>query len=307
MTDKTIRTSASDENKPAAAPRKWRSPRPYAIVRCVVQLSFFLVAPSLFSSAFLGVKQLFIAVGHGQPLPWNSFVQTLAALCLYTVLFGRWFCGYACSFGALGDLVYGISCRVRRKRKKKPLRLPEKAERLLRPLPYLLLLAVILLCASGLWSKMAGWSPWDVFSQLCSLRFGLSGYVPGIVLLALIVVGMAFEPRFFCRFLCPMGAVFRLLPILPWAVLRRDRSACLKGCSACQRVCPMGHTLGEGEDGARCNAGDCIRCGICAADCPKSNVRTGIPALRGHEHRLTAVKALLLLGLAWALGLLRIL
>ena len=69
----------------------------------------------------------------------------------------------------------------------------------------------------------------------------------------------------------------------------------------------MGHTLGGGEEGARCNAGDCIRCGLCAADCPKSNITTGIPALRGHEHWLTGIRALGLLALAGLLGLVRFL
>ena len=54
-------------------------------------------------------------------------------------------------------------------------------------------------------------------------NFRLSSYIPGIVLLVLILVGMFFEERFFCRFLCPMGAVFSLLPILPFFTLHRKR------------------------------------------------------------------------------------
>ena len=298
------------DNQPSAARRsaprrRWRSPRPYAVVRRLIQLAFFILAPSLFSSAFAGVRQLFTAVGQGAPLPWNGFVRALAVLCGFTVLFGRWFCGYACAFGALGDLVYAASAWLRRKAHKRPLRLPEKLSRILSYLPYAVLTAVILLCALGLWPRVSAWSPWDAFSRLSALQLPM--FLPGAVLLALIAAGMACEPRFFCRFLCPLGALFRLLPILPWAVLRRDREACLRGCAACTRACPMGHTLGGGEEGARCNAGDCIRCGLCAADCPKSNITTGIPALRGHEHWLTGARALGLLTLAALLGLVRFL
>ena len=53
-------------------------------------------------------------------------------------------------------------------------------------------------------------------------NFKLGGYIVGLVLLVLILVGMAFQERFFCRVLCPMGAVFSMLPVLPLFTLRRD-------------------------------------------------------------------------------------
>ena len=56
--------------------------------------------------------------------------------------------------------------------------------------------------------------------------------------MVLILVGMAFQERFFCRVLCPMGAVFSMLPVLPLFTLRRDRSECIRGCRACTMKCP---------------------------------------------------------------------
>ena len=53
-------------------------------------------------------------------------------------------------------------------------------------------------------------------------NFHLSGYLPGLLLLLLILAGMVFCERFFCRFLCPMGAVFNLLPILPLFAAKRQ-------------------------------------------------------------------------------------
>ncbi len=43
--------------------------------------------------------------------------------------------------------------------------------------------------------------------------------------LALILVGMALEERFFCKFFCPMGAIFSLMPVLTPFSLRRNRPA----------------------------------------------------------------------------------
>ncbi len=78
---------------------------------------------------------------------------------------------------------------------------------------YGILLLIALCCFAGVYQKARGTSPWDVFSMLHAGNSDFPSYIPGIVLLVLILVGMFFEERFFCRFLCPMGAVFSLLPI----------------------------------------------------------------------------------------------
>ncbi len=39
-------------------------------------------------------------------------------------------------------------------------------------------------------------------------NFKLGGYAIGIVLLTILMIGMCVQERFFCRFFCPMGAVF---------------------------------------------------------------------------------------------------
>ena len=61
----------------------------------------------------------------------------------------------------------------------------------------------------------------------------------GIGLLVLILLGMAVQPRFFCQFLCPMGAVFALLPVLPFARLHRQSDGCIPGCNACKQQCDV--------------------------------------------------------------------
>lgn len=289
------------EKKPlTAAQIKKQAKKRRTILRTGIQIGFFLLAPSLFTSAFTGIKQVFTAVGAGEPLEWGSFVRTLLVLCAYTMLFGRFFCGYACAFGSLGDGVYFLSGKVQKKCKKKLPKLPERAVKVLSYLPFALLAAIVVLCGLGIYGGLSGWSPWDVFSMVTAGNVRLERYVLGTVLLVLILAGMALESRFFCRFLCPMGAVFRLLPIMPWAVLRRDPGQCIKGCSACKKNCPVGMELGVGE-----NAGDCIRCGKCVGICPKANVHSAVPKLNGDELWLTAGKAVVLLGLAAALGVVR--
>ncbi len=192
-------------------------------MRAGIQLAFFIAAPSLFSTAFAGIKSIFLAIAAGQPVEWNSFLTVTAVLLIFTCFFGRHFCGYACAFGSFGDAVYEGFSWIRMKcfhKKKKPA-LSEKMVHGLQKVKYIVLALILLSCLTGVYGKLTGTSPWDVFSMLTAGRLPNSKYLVGIVLLVLIIVGMCTQERFFCQFLCPMGAVFALMPILPGALFRR--------------------------------------------------------------------------------------
>jgi polyferredoxin len=262
-------------------------------LRAAIQLFYFLLFPSAFTAAFAGIKYIAIQLGSGAIVEWTAFVAVLTGLCLYTVLFGRFFCGFACAFGSFGDAVHTVYVWICKKWKKKPVSIPSEWGRRLSGVKYAVLALIVLLCFGGVYSNLRGTSPWDVFSMLHAGNFRLSGYIPGVVILLLLIPGMCVQERFFCRFLCPMGAVFSILPVFPVFALRRDREHCIKGCSACTRVCPSQVELAE--EGSLETAGDCFQCQKCIDTCPKKNIHCGCGKIRGNEIWFTALRVILLL------------
>jgi len=245
--------------------------------RAGMQLLFFILFPSMFTAAFNGVKYIFTQIGSGNRIELTSFVAVLLMLCVYTMIFGRFFCGFACAFGSFGDAMHALYVSCCRKLNKKPVSIPAKAAKKLTYMKYVILTIILILCYLGVYSSLKGTSPWDVFSMLRAGNLGLASYITGAVVLVLIIIGMCVQERFFCRFMCPMGAVFSILPIAATFTLHRDRAGCIKGC-------------------------DCFQCQKCNGICPKSNIHTGIKQLRGNELWFTGIKAAILIAICIWLG-----
>lgn len=282
-----------------------RTAKQSAVIRTLIQLVFFAAMPGAFVAGFNGVKAIFQAVGAGRPLAWTGFTMALVVLCLFTIVFGRFFCGWVCAFGALGDFVYRLSGLVQVKlfRRKKPFRLPERWLPWGQKLKYLILAAIVVLCALNRYSALGLWSPWEAFSLLTALRLPPAGSGVAVALLVLIVVGMAMQERFFCQFLCPMGAVFSLLPILPFGQLRRAADRCPSGCELCKRRCPV--SVRMDEDNLR--KGECIACDRCADTCPHGNLSRWDRRLLRFPWIGAVLKAAVFFALGAALGLCRFL
>ena len=283
----------------AAKRRRTRNER----LRLVLQLIFFVSMPGCFVAGFSGVKYIFRQIGTGQPLEINSFIIALILLSAFTILFGRFFCGFVCAFGSLGDFVYRLSGFLQKKvlKRRKQFGFSEKAVMIGQKCKYLVLTAIVVTAALGLYDRFNSWNPWSAFSFFMSFRLKMSGYAGGLLLLILIVIGMAFQERFFCQFLCPMGAVFALLPQIPFAQLYRDPEKCIKGCRACKNQCPVKIKL---EPDGFLN-GECIGCERCADVCPCGNLSRWDRKILKNEAIAVVVKALVFLLLGAAAGLCR--
>ena len=273
------------------------------MIDLIIRAVFFFLFPAVFSTAFAGIKYLCQQIAAGAMFEATLFLLTLIGICAFTVIFGRFFCGFACAFGTYGDVLYGISSWVRKKCKKKPFAFPKKLGNVFRYGKYIVLLAVLALCLLGKADIVAKSSPWSVFSRLHALSLPQSGYGIGILLFVMISVMMLFEKRFFCRFLCPMGAVFSLLPVAPGMAVKRDRENCIPGCRACQMKCPANIEIADAKDGDSLMMGECFSCGKCIEICPKGNVHTGVITKERKAIWIQILKAAVLIAMCIYLGI----
>ena len=142
-----------------AAQQRQRDKKRRTWLRAGVQLFFFVSMPGAFVAGFSGVKQIFLHIGAGEVLSVDSFTLSLLGLCGFTLLFDRFFCGYACAFGSLGDAVWALSGLIQKKlfHRKKQLRLPERAVLWGQKFKYLLLAGLVALYVTRQEKLLTGW------------------------------------------------------------------------------------------------------------------------------------------------------
>ena len=238
-------------------------------IKVVIQILSFALIPGLFEGEFAAVGNIVSCIYKGN-ISWESVkysVWMLVATVPATVLVGRFFCGFFCSFGAVQDLLWLGSHRLRALFPGK--RNLKKADRIFRFAKYAVLFYFIIFIWSGVTAvKTAG--PWQVFGQYVSF-----GHWPGLkpllsvggILLLVIFIGSLFVQRFFCRYFCPMGAIYSLISQASFLKIDKPREGCGK-CRLCTSKCSMGMDLTKKD---RIAGGECISCQKCVSWCPKGN------------------------------------
>ena len=252
--------------------------KPIQLIRTIIQIIAFLTVPALFVTVFSAIGGI-VAALIGGTFAFSEYLGSIMfVLGIFTVtlIWGRFFCGFICSFGAMQDLLHAVGRLIPWK-----IKVSETADKWMKKLKYAVLLFVVI----GVWGcSVTGdsvWSPWTVFgiytsvSAWSSLRYFAT---LGGVLLILIMIGSLFIERFFCKYLCPLGALFSLTARFRFYPLKRQSSKC-GSCKLCAAKCPMSVPRSELDE---VSSGECINCMKCTEICPKQNITTDtIPAISG--------------------------
>ena len=282
----------------------WRAP--HAIFNAFPADGFLRMDPIVFLGTVVAGRKL-------APFLWIA--GCILMLCM---LLGRFFCAYLCPLGATID---GCDHFLRRRRDKSS---PSRTE--LRYLKYQLLVFifgagilgvsfVFIAAPMSLATRLYGLIVYPGLSFLADLgltalrpaadQFDLTAIAYAVVKtprydlqwltfsmsLALLAGGI-WIPRFWCRNLCPSGALLALFSRRP--ILRRAVSQDCSNCGLCARKCPMGAIGMETEGGEsinpfRANHAECIVCLTCVRVCPTHAVsfRTGNPPVTEKSGGLT--------------------
>jgi len=192
---------------------------------------------------------------------------------------GRFTCGWLCPFGFFQDLLYRIPIpKGMRKLRKLP------GERYLAMIRHMLLVVMVILLPLFAVDFIGQGSPWFC-TWVCP-----SGTLSGLLLLAgneslrevvgwlfawknliliVTVVLSIFVYRPFCRYLCPLGAIYGYFNPIALYRFSIDKEKCTR-CGVCQRVCKLDIDVFDHP-----NSSACIRCGDCIKACPHDAILHG--------------------------------
>jgi MauM/NapG family ferredoxin protein len=211
-----------------------------------------------------------------------------------TVVIGRFFCAYVCPMGVSIDFLDLLFFR----KKKRP---SLKFEVSLRKVKYFLLIIFITAAIVGL-SLAFLMDPMALLTRFYT--FFLYPFVTTLINLILDLVRPLFQglgwvtlshlhypqpvfymsaitlfifggivalnrlvPRFWCRYLCPLGAFLSLFS--PLGLFKRRVNEECNECMKCQKTCPM-EAIPENPKGTRFP--ECIQCRTCAKVCPQNAI-----------------------------------
>src|SRR5574344_688076 len=235
-------------------------------LRFLIQILCFFLLPGLFAGAFYGIEVFIQGLLAGElATVWIALFPTVV-LILVSTLIGRYFCGYMCAFGTLQDGMSFLGHNVFHLKSK----MPEKVDAILKYLKYFVL-AFLVISFFFTPDILGNFSPWSAFGAIFTIptdfASAFSTMLPGTILLGVILLGALFFDRFFCRYLCPLGAIFSVVSRLRFGKIKKERSGC-GACHICTNSCPMGIELYKVDV---VKSGECINCMNCVNVCPRSN------------------------------------
>jgi len=193
-------------------------------------------------------------------------------------LIGRGVCGYLCPFGLVQDLLHKIPFVKKIE--------TFKGDKALRKAKYLILLVFVILlplflvdiigqgapyfckliCPVGM---MEGGIPLVLMNKSMRGAIGFLYAWKGLILILTIFLSIVIY-RPFCKYICPLGAIYSLFNSVSLFRYTLDHQKCIH-CGRCKAVCEM-----QCDPVKNCNDLECIRCGKCKNACPVDAIACGI-------------------------------
>jgi len=237
--------------------------------------------------------------GLGTALTTGTLYKGMAwGLLTLTITFflGRVFCGWVCPFGALHQFLGYIALRKKTASEKVRHHRYHKYQRF----KYWILMAMLGALSHDLILRLLGLPDHRMLSTLTiglldplpvlyrsvnlivlpfidgegrwfssSPRWYEGGFSIGLVFIPALLLNFK-TPRFFCRYICPLGALLGICSHRPLFRIFTSNSGC-QTCPACERHCE-----GACSPSEHLRLSECVVCLNCREDCPSKSVRYGL-------------------------------
>lgn len=203
----------------------------------------------------------FVLTGH-IPAMHPAAMFLLIAFVSIAFLFRKGFCSWLCPVGTLSEYLW----RSGRKLFRRHFHLPRWIDLPLRGLKYLLLGFFVWAVSSMSAHAIEGFmrSPYGVITDVKMLDFFRYIGETGLMVLGILVLASVLVQNFWCRYLCPYGALLGLASLLSPLRIQREASACID-CGKCAKACPSGLPV---DKLVTIKSAECTGCLECVAVCP---------------------------------------
>lgn len=203
----------------------------------------------------------FLVTGIVEPVHPAGFIM-FAAICGVSLALKKGFCGWICPVGTVSQYLWMAGGKVFGRN----FRAGTHTDIGLRSLKYLLMsLFVVMIGVMPIWSMVLFFIG-DYYKLVDVRMMKFFTEMSGLTMWVLIALGglSLLYKNFWCRYLCPYGALLGLLGKLSPVKVRRSEASCTH-CGSCSRACPM---LIDVEKKDAVTSAECFGCLTCVSHCP---------------------------------------
>lgn len=216
-------------------------------------------------SSLMSVYYFFLSgeIHGAHPAGFFIFLGILSV----SLVFGKSFCSWICPVGLLSEAVADFSEKIQKKLFKRILKMPRFLDIPLRSLKYLILFFFVysiffVMTEQAL--KMFLDSPYNLIADIKMWYFfaEISPFSLNVIF-ALLLLSMLFR-NFWCRYLCPYGALLGVASLISPNKIHRDEEKCID-CGLCNKACPSNIKIDEAKTVI---SDECSTCLSCVDVCP---------------------------------------
>ena len=215
-------------------------------------------------SALVSLKY-FIFTGIINTVHPSGFILFLI-ICGTALVVKKGFCSWVCPFGLFSEYLLKIHYLIF----KAGFKLPSILDRILRSLKYIFALFFIWIIFFNMPIEAIESfinSPYNILADIKMLKFFTQISMTALLIITGIIILSVIIPNFWCRYLCPYGALLGILSFLSMGRINHNPSQCTD-CGQCEKFCPGLINIRQGKS---THSFECTACLQCVNVCPEKD------------------------------------